>query len=104
LDHLAAARAEAPSRILFGSGSGFDESAYRRVRQTGALDQARALTTEALGTLPGHHELLAFAAEIGACQQLLENWLWRTFRAALTERHQTCDHGRVSPHVQDSGV
>lgn len=114
LDHLAAARAEAPGRILFGGGSGFNESAYRRARrtanlstwhslllerlpdydaadrldrlathpalagaellllrarrrrQTGALDEARALTTEALDTLPGHHELLAFADEIGA--------------------------------------
>jgi hypothetical protein len=38
----------------------------RWARQAGALDQARALTTEALDQLPGHHELLAFAAEIGA--------------------------------------
>ena len=38
----------------------------RWVHQTGASDQARALTTEALDQLPGHHELLAFAAEIGA--------------------------------------
>lgn len=38
----------------------------RRARQTGAMDQARALATEALERLPGHHELLAFAAEIDA--------------------------------------
>jgi hypothetical protein len=115
LDQLAGApRAKTPAGVLFGSGSGFDESAYRRdrrtanlsawhelllerlpdydaadrldrlathpalggaellllrarrARQTGALDQARALTTEALNQLPGHQELLAFAAEIGA--------------------------------------
>jgi hypothetical protein len=34
--------------------------------RNGALDQARALATEALDQLPGHHELLAFATEIGA--------------------------------------
>ena len=33
---------------------------------TGAVDSARALTTEALDQLPGHQELHAFAAEIGA--------------------------------------
>ncbi len=38
----------------------------RRARQTGAVDQARALAAEALEKLPGHHELLAFAAEIDA--------------------------------------
>jgi hypothetical protein len=38
----------------------------RRARQTGAMDQARALATEALEKLPGDHELLAFAAEIDA--------------------------------------
>jgi hypothetical protein len=38
----------------------------RRARQTGEMDQARALAAEALETLPGHHELLAFAAEINA--------------------------------------
>jgi hypothetical protein len=38
----------------------------RRARQTGEMDQARALAAEALETLPGHHELLAFAAEIDA--------------------------------------
>jgi len=38
----------------------------RRGRQTGAMNQARALAAEALETLPGHHELLAFAAEIDA--------------------------------------
>lgn len=38
----------------------------RRARQTGALDLARALTTEALDQLPRHQELHTFAAEIGA--------------------------------------
>jgi hypothetical protein len=38
----------------------------RWARQTGALDLARALTTQALDQLPGHQELHAFAAEIGA--------------------------------------
>lgn len=38
----------------------------RRATQTGALDQARALITEALDQLPGHEELHTFAAEIGA--------------------------------------
>src|ERR1700761_6575993 len=35
-----------------------------------------------------------------------ENWVWSTFRAALTERHQSCDHGRswCSGRVEDSGT
>lgn len=38
----------------------------RWAHHNGALDQARALTTEALDQLPGHHVLLAYATEIGA--------------------------------------
>jgi hypothetical protein len=49
----------------FGGAEGLLLQA-RWASQRGAVEQARALTTEALTMSPGHPELHAFAAEIGA--------------------------------------
>jgi hypothetical protein len=58
LDRLAAHRALGGAELLLLRA--------RWSRQTGALELARTLTTEGLEQLPGHAQLHALAAEIGA--------------------------------------